>query len=204
MTTNSDRNIIWSPWNEPGSEHLHLVQDERGFLADGMILRVKESRPIRAHYRIRCDLDWKVQKLEVNLLESFRPAIRLQSDGNGHWTDEAGNPLAELDGCLDVDISITPFTNTLPIRRMSLKPGESSEIIVAYISLPEMNVQRSHQRYTCLDVSPTGGNYKYEDQGLFQGFSADLQVDADGLVLDYPELFRRVWSDELFSMQGDI
>jgi uncharacterized protein len=25
------------------------------------------------------------------------------------------------------------------------------------------------------------------------GFTADLQVDADGLVLDYPGLFRRAW-----------
>jgi uncharacterized protein len=196
MTTMLERNVFWSPRNEPGLEHLHLLPDERGFLADGMILRVKEGRPVRVHYRIRCDPAWRVRKVELNLLESNFPPLRLQADGDGGWADESGDPIPLLDGCLDVDISITPFTNTLPIRRLELKPGESIEIVTAYIAVPEMQVQPSHQRYTCLECSSAGGIYRYEDQGLFQGFTADLPVDSDGLVLEYPELFRRIWSGE--------
>jgi len=196
MMTMIERNVFWSPWDEPGLEHLHLLEDERGFLADGMILRVKDGYPFRARYRIRCDADWRVLKVELSLPESIRPPLRLQADGNGHWTDESGEPIPQLDGCVDVDISISPFTNSLPIRRMGLKPGESSEIAVVYIAVPEMDVQPSHQRYTCLQVSPTGGIYQYEDLGLFQGFTTLLPVDADGLVSDYPGLFRRIWSGE--------
>ena len=44
-----------------------------------------------------------------------------------------------------------------------------------------------------LEVGSNGGIYKYEDEGLFQGFTADLPVDSGGLVTDYPKLFRRVW-----------
>ena len=41
------------------------------------------------------------------------------------------------------------------------------------------------QRYTCLG----GERYRYE--GLFRHFSTGLEVDPDGLVIDYPGYFRR-------------
>lgn len=40
--------------------------------------------------------------------------------------------------------------------------------------------------------TPGGGLYRYEDEGVFRGFTVDLTVDGDGLVLDYPEIFRRM------------
>jgi hypothetical protein len=36
-----------------------------------------------------------------------------------------------------------------------------------------------------------GEAYRYD--GFFRNFSCKLRVDADGLVLDYPETFRRLW-----------
>lgn len=185
---------MWSPWADPGLEHLHLLQDDKGILADGMILRVKNGVPFRAHYLIRCDPLWRVQEAAISLLDSSRQVVRLQNDGMGHWMDASGNRMPLLDGCIDVDISVTAFTNTLPIRRMNLKQGESTPLTVAYIAVPEMEVKPSNQRYTCLQSASSGGLYRYEDEGLFRGFTVVLPVDADGLVLDYPELFRRVWS----------
>ncbi|HMD90209.1 MAG TPA: putative glycolipid-binding domain-containing protein [Anaerolineaceae bacterium] len=189
-----ERHVFWCPWDEPGLEHLHLLQDERGFLADGMILRVIDGHPLRAHYRIRCDPAWRIKKVELDLPESGRVPIRVQADGNGGWLDESGEPIPLLDGCTDMDISITPFTNTLPIRRLELKPGETGEIRAAYFAIPEMEVRPVQQRYTCLEISAIGGIYRYEEVGQTERLTADLQVDADKLVLDYTGLFRRVWS----------
>ena len=189
-----DSSIMWSPYDETGLEHLRLVLNGRQVFADGFILRVKENEPFRAYYEIRCDADWRVQEFEVRLLNDSESRIKLIADGKGHWTDGSGNSFGLLEGCHDVDISVTPFTNTLAIRRMQLKPGESSEIEVAYIAVPEMEITRSRQRYTCLEINPDGGLYRYADEGLFRGFAADLRVDSQGLVLDYPKLFRRVWS----------
>jgi hypothetical protein len=89
-----------------------------------------------------------------------------------------------------VDISITPFTNTLPIRRLSLAVGSSTILKVVYIKLPELHVFPFEQRYTCLDVSANGGTYRYES--LSSGFTADLPVDHDGIVLDYPQIWKRL------------
>ncbi len=190
-----ERNILWTPWDEPGLEHLCLSQDAGQILADGMILRVKESKPFRVHYRIRCDVEWRVREVHVNLLGDAGQNIKLNADGEGRWTDGSGNHILSLDGCFEVDISVTPFTNTLAIRRMRLKPGEACDLVAAYISIPEMEVKPSRQRYTCLETGLEGGIYRYEDEGLFQGFTADLPVDSGGLVADYPALFRRVWAD---------
>ncbi len=186
------RDVMWSPWDEEGLEHLQLVQNGQGVLADGMVLRVKGGHPFRLHYQIHCDLAWNVRQVEISLWDSTHAEIRLQADGQGHWRMDTGSRLQLLDGCTDVDISITPFTNTLPIRRLGLKPGQASDILVAYIDIPELDVKPAQQRYTCLQASSEGGLYKYS--GLSTGFTADLPVDGDGLVLDYPELCRRVWS----------
>ena len=91
-----------------------------------------------------------------------------------------------------MDLSVTPFTNTLPIRRLVLRDGESSEIADVYVTVPVMEQGVSRQRYTCLERGPEGGLYRYEDRGIFRGFTADLPVDAEGLVLDYPGIFRRM------------
>jgi hypothetical protein len=183
---------MWSPWDEPGFEHLRLTKDDEQILADGLIINVGKSGPFRVQYRISCDVNWRVREVAVRLLDSDDHNIKLSTDGNGQWRDNSGNHIPSLTDCVGVDLSATPFTNTLAIRQLGLKPGESAEVVVAFIAVPQMDVTRSCQRYTCLELSYDGGLYRYEDKGLFKGFTADLQVDPVGLVLDYPKLFKRI------------
>ncbi len=188
------RDIYWIPWEEPGCEHLSLRPGEAGTKALGMILRMRDGRHLRCRYELETDEAWHVRRLSfaVNAGEESAPRrLLLESDGAGHWQVE-GAAAPELDGCLDVDIQVTPFTNTLPIRRMDLAEGESAEIRVVYLPVPELTPRPAEQRYTCLQaLGPQGGLYRYE--GLFRNFTAELAVDADGLVRDYPETFRRSW-----------
>lgn len=186
-----ERHIYWKPWKEPGLEHLRFVQTEHGILADGLILRLQNNSPFRAHYQIQCDTHWRVRKVTIRLLDHSNRALTLETDGAGHWTDANGRPVSSLDGCFDVDISATPFTNTLAIQRLGLTPGELAEITVAYIAVPDMQIEPAPQRYTCLENGPKGGMYRYDR--VFRQFAATLPVDADRLVMDYPETFIRVW-----------
>jgi uncharacterized protein len=183
-----ERNVMWTAWEGVGLEHLHFIHEERGVMAEGVVLGVSDGQPFRVNYRVRCDAQWRVREVELSLLVSRWRELRLAADGNGHWTDGDGQSIAALEGCIDADLSITPFTNSLPIRRLKLKPGESGELLAAYVSAMEMKVSPSRQRYTCLQ----SGLYRYEDEGPYRGFSADLTVDVDGLVIDYPGLFRRL------------
>lgn len=187
-----ERNVMWSRWHEPGLEHLRLVQTSNGIEATGILIAEADNVPFYAHYTILCDTQWRVQQVDISLLDGDK-AILLKADGEGHWITASGNSMPSLTGCIDVDISATPFTNTLPIRRLDLAVGASRELTVAYIHLPEMLVKADKQRYTCLELTTSGGKYRYE--GLLSNFTAELYVDHDGLVLDYPGLFGRVWTD---------
>ena len=66
-----------------------------------------------------------------------------------------------LKGCQYVDISETPFTNTLPIRRLGLALGTSADISVAYFEGTELQPWPEPQRYTCLQKGGEGGLYRF-------------------------------------------
>ena len=191
---NNEQTILWTPWAGPGLEHLRLVQGTDLILADGLIIGVAEEsgQPFRAHYTIQCDAHWHVRELRIDMLDAANRRLDLMSDGAGHWADDTGAPLPGLAGCFDVDISATPFTNTLPIRRLALPPGAAADINVVYIMLPELTVVPGMQRYTCL-ANDAGARYRFESRS--HDFTAELPVDAQGLVEDYPGLFRRVASE---------
>ncbi len=171
-------------------EHLHLTESADAFVAEGVVLGVASGAPFHLAYDLRLDGDWRVQACQARIKGAASQELVLIADGMGHWADATGAGLPALDGCLDVDIMVTPFTNTLPIRRQALAPGESAEILVAYISVPDLTVRPMRQRYTFLARTDAGGTWRYE--GLESGFRADVTVDGDGLVVDYPPIWRRV------------
>ncbi len=185
------RKRIWSNQADTGLEHFYLQRGDDEITADGIVIGVEENVAFRIRYKISCDLRWHVRKVVVKSLDENEQAISFVSDGFGNWTNESGTPMSELQGCFDVDITATPFTNTLPIRRLNLISGEFAEIKVVYFTIPEMRVSVEPQRYTCLETNSAGGKYKFES--LNDGFTAVITVDADGLVEDYPQLFKRVW-----------
>jgi hypothetical protein len=187
-----EQEVMWMPWEGPGLEHLRLATSDGSVVANGLVIGLEAGRPFRIGYEIRCDERWRVREVRVAAPDSERPVLELLADGEGRWRGGGGELLPELDGCIDVDISATPFTNTLPIRRLGLELGESEDLRVAYIRVPELLVGPERQRYGCLEAQADGGLYRFE--ALPSGFTAELPVDADGFVLDYPGLFRRAWS----------
>ena len=81
-----------------------------------------------------------------------------------------------------------------PIRRLGLAAGESAEISVGYIDAPNLEPRPVRQRYHCIQpFNPDNGIYRYE--ALFRaGAAVEIEVDSEGLVIDYPGGFNRVWT----------
>jgi hypothetical protein len=183
-----DRIIVarWHDWSGNGVEHLVLRTESDRIVAEGVALAAAEQRPFAATYRIECDAVWRVQVTQVRLM-GVDQCIDVMSDGSGHWRARDGALMPQLDGAIDVDVSVTPFTNTLPIRRLQLAEGEAAEIRTVYIRLPDLTLTIDPQRYTCLK---RGRQYRYES--LTTDFVRVIDVDADGLVVSYPGLFKRV------------
>ena len=184
------RTILWAPVTGEGLETLHLRRRKNGATADGVVLHQEPHSAFRLRYRLETDAAEHTRHLSVELLASEPRRLVLAGDGRGHWKDERGRSLGALDGCLDVDLAATPYTNTLPIRRLALEPGESATLPVIHVDVPSLEVRPVEQRYTCLARTDGGARWRYES--LDNGFTVELEVDGYGLVKEYPGLFRRV------------
>ena len=186
-----ERSYFWAAQQGPGMEQLRMRLDPIENVAHGLVMGVERERPYRLHYKLKWGSDWRIRKLalESHTIDGMHERI-FKSDGRGHWRDEQGEVLPELDGCIDVDISVTPFTNTFPVRRLDLRPNQSADIRVLYVAAPGLAVRPVTQRYSCRERAADRHRVTYE--GFPSGFTADLELDRDGLVIDYPDLFRRV------------
>ncbi len=185
---------VWIPEDEPGIEDVRITRGPTGGVGfSSAVVRLWQGQPLRATYTLVCDAGWHVRELQMTGESEAvgERAIRLYADGAGNWQDDKGQPIAALQGCIDVDIMLTPLTNTLPIRRLQLAPGASREISVVYIAAPDLSIRPFQQRYTRLDDADGGQRYRYES--LDSGFAAVLPIDDDGFVVDYPGIWRRVW-----------
>jgi hypothetical protein len=174
----------WQDWSGKSIEHLVLHETAQGVVAESVIVGRTDERAFALHYRIRCDDGWRVRRAEVALVGGSR-SLELLGDATGNWTDGSGAPLAQLQGAIDIDLTASPFTNTLPIRRLKLGRGESRDILTAYIVVPDLTVTTDPQRYTCLEP-----DHLYRFESLDSDFTRDIEVDRSGLVLNYPGLFK--------------
>ncbi|HSH82215.1 MAG TPA: putative glycolipid-binding domain-containing protein [Herpetosiphonaceae bacterium] len=185
------QDVVWMGIDEPRIEHLHLHAAGSRIIADGLVVGLAESQPLRLSYVLHCNQHYQVEMAAIRLLTPPSHTVTLHRRGDGQWTDEQGSLLAQLSRCIDVDIAVTPFTNTLPIRRLSLATGTAAAIEVAYVEVPSLALRAAPQRYSCLRQTPQGGIYRFES--IDTGFTADVEVDAAGLVVRYPGLFQRQW-----------
>jgi hypothetical protein len=183
--------VLWAAWEGRGFEHLELRQEAGAVRADSLIIAVDDDgHPFRARYVVECDGGWAVRRARIEVLEEAGRGREIRADGRGHWTDAAtGSPLP-LDGCLDIDIYPSPFTNTLPIRRLTdAIAGRAVTIDVAWVLLPALTIEVKPQEYTLLARGASGARWRF--RALDSDFTVELDVDDNGLVLDYPGIARR-------------
>ena len=168
--------ILWQGMIAPSVERFIVSATEGRFELTGLILRAHEEAPYVVRYVIQVDERWRTRGVEVEVEDGGRREVRLASDGSGHWSRD-GQPIVELDGCIDADLEWSPSTNTLPIRRLGLEVGEARAVTAAWLRFPSLDLERLDQSYERLAET----RYRYRS-GLF---TADLTADDDGMVLQY-------------------
>jgi hypothetical protein len=174
----------WLPDQGSGTEHFAYRATADGHELSGRIDAVLEDgRPVAASYLVAADAAWRTRLVRVEIAP--QRVLEIRANGAGRWSDSAGTWIPALDGCIDVDITLTPATNTLPIRRLKLATGGAADISVAYVLAPELKLRAAPQRYTKLREDC----WRFES--LDSGFTADIAVDDQGFISDYPGLFRR-------------
>lgn len=172
----------WTAWDHANLDEARITMSDDGWQAKGEIAAEPGERPW-CKYAVACDDKMRARQVKVDLGDGR--SVRLESDGEGNWTKD-GAPAPILNDAIDVDLSGTPLTNTLPIVRLGLRIGSVARITCAYVDLASIAVRAEVQQYARL------GERRYHFQAPAHGFARDIEVDANALVVSYPGLFRRV------------
>jgi uncharacterized protein len=183
-TETVDRSMIkvirWRDHTGRGLEHFGVRSLPDAIRAESVVVYGEQLEA--CSYIVECDLNWRFRRATIEVLGGRRMELALSpADG---WTRD-GVSLRGFGEAKEIDFVATPFTNTLPIRRLGLVPGQSADIVTAWIDFPSLEISPDRQRYTCLRQNL----YRYE--ALDGSFTREIEVDDDGFVVDYPGLFAR-------------
>jgi hypothetical protein len=178
-------NILWSGLEYCSLENCLVTTTETGTKINSVIVGKYGYKIYRVEYCIQTNEFWETLFFEVKSQHSNQiDYFTYQSDGKGNWMSK-GIPVPQFKGCLDIDIPLTPFTNSLPINRLKLNTQEVGQIQVIYLDLLERQLKPVRQQYRRLSDTT------YHYQNIPNDFEAVITVDEQGLVVDYPQLFVR-------------
>ena len=141
-------------------------------------------------YALAIDASWATRSAHIVGRSALGVnEVRLEGDGTGGWWVD-GKRVPHLDGCLDVDLEASAFTNALPVHRLALEVGQQADAPAAYVRALDLRVERLEQSYRRLQDSREHSHYDYVSPAF--DFRAELVYDEFGLVLDYPGIAVRV------------
>ena len=175
--------ILWRRLDQPGHDSAWLIEGAAGSIIEGAAVFSHCGQPCRLDYRVVCDAGWRTRAARVRGWLGTTPVdVDVVVNGPREWMLN-GRPCAEVFGCDDVDLSFSPATNVLPIRRLRPATGARLEVRAAWPLFPELELQPLDQTYERLGES----QYRYTSHG--GDFTAILETNAAGFVTYYPGLW---------------
>jgi uncharacterized protein len=196
------RAVAWVKDDPFGVEFAEVHLGSNHLTARGVAIA---SDPIsyRLDYALETAADFVTSRLHVvSRGEGWRRAIDLRRDDRGIWTlgieqegsvdlpEPGGDPAAFFDA-LDCDLGLCPVTNLMPMLRLGLiSGGDPVELTMAWVSVPDLSVRADGQRYAFVSADQHQRVIRYE--ATDGTFAANITVDPDGLVIDYPGIARRL------------
>jgi hypothetical protein len=185
----------WSSQAHRRLETVRTVITERGLRANGYIIDASDT-PYGSSYSLLVDVRGRTRRLAVqsDSIDGERHLALTRTPG-GPWVVEStagSSPLYALDDAQDVDLDSSAFTNALALRRLALATenngglqlGQDIPVTVACISMPTLAVRAIQHVYT----------FRGDGVVSYRGPAgeADLTIDQQNFVIDFPGLSRRL------------
>jgi uncharacterized protein len=189
--------LTWQAEDGHGLEGVRMIPGHGGFRALGRMVRVEPTSGFTSSYRLVVGEDGRVSRLSVTSATAERERhLTINRTDDGVWLLDTGSGSGavrdDCAGAVDVDLAYSPMFNTIPIRRLGLhrEAGEHT-LPMVFVSLPDLEVRVVEQTYRTVSVLDEDSGHA--GIGFATGdFTADLVVDADGVVTSYPGLARRL------------
>lgn len=178
------QSIRWRSLVHGGLEELRIDVGQDSIRVRAAVIGQAGAIPCGVLYEASLRPNWLLESIRLQRTDGVTSVLRREA--GGHWFDRQAEAIPALEGCIDIDFEMTPFTNTLPIRRDPPEIGETRRYRVAYIPAETLEPFPVDQIYTRL------ADRLFRFETADGSFRADIAVDRDGLVLDYPGLFERV------------
>lgn len=183
MTATTAATILWRRLDAPGHDACRLVRAAGGWRLEGTAVFRHQGEPARLGYGAECDGAWRSRRGEVRGWLGGRTVEHaIERTGAGEWTLD-GAPVPGLGECLDLDLGFTPATNLLALRRLALAVGAAADAQAAWLDVAAGTLSPLPQRYQ--RRSETAYGYRAPRFG----YAAVLEVDGDGFVRRYPDLW---------------
>ena len=186
---NKISSILWRKLDQPGHESSCLSHEHDRFILAGTAVFGHEQQACRLDYTVECDREWRTRSATVlGWIGTTTVAVEIVVNSQQLWTLN-GIDCPHVAGCRDVDLSFSPSTNLLPIRRLSLPVGERASVCAAWLRFPTFGLELLDQTYERV------GEALYRYESADGEFVADLEVNPLGFVTNYPNLWKEEWTD---------
>jgi hypothetical protein len=178
--------MLWRRLDEPGHEWARLSGSPGPHGAPilrGTAIFSEDRIPGRLDYKIRCNAAWETLDAQIlGWVGEAKIKLWIERSPDNSWMMN-GLPVPEVRGCVDIDLSFSPSTNLLPIRRLNLEIDQQAEVRAAWLIFPDMKLNPLVHRFRREDEH----RYFYDSD---TGFSTELKTGLDGFVSDYPPFWR--------------
>lgn len=177
--------IIWKGLKYNSLEYFRIKKFAKEYKVDSAVVGTYNGTNYSCKYWLRLNNNWTVKTFSILSTVNDSQKAYLVENRRGKWFINARED-KRFEGIKFIDISISPFTNSLPINYIDFKINKEEEIEVVYFDILNFKIKTSRQIYTKLSES----TFKY--QNLSKDFEAKVKVDQYGLIKKYPKLFKRI------------
>ncbi|RRQ27813.1 hypothetical protein DK926_10525 [Rhodococcus sp. Eu-32] len=181
--------LTWRAHEAPRMESVRVQLSGNRIKASGRIIggACSEHPAFSASYDLVTDEHGVTRRLSLRTaVAGGEKQASVSRDNEGYWMVEgaANHQRSTYNGAVDVDVVLSPFFNTLPIRRLGLGTDSiEAQVPVVYVNLLDLSIQEAALTYS----SGADGIHV-----LSPVSSSSVTVDGDGFVLDYPGLAERI------------